>query len=96
MYQGMQETIALCGHVTDQIKKDMEDPHAIPAPIEGNRGLRLTPLQRALARDGTVFETMPKYEPTKAERKLPSILPFSLKGKKKYPSRKRTQTNIPL
>lgn len=95
LFDGVQETVALCGQAAEQIKNEMQDPNATPPPIKGNMGIDLTPFQRALIREGVEFETMPKYVPTEREKKLPRILPFNLQKRKKQ-NRLRTNKNIPL
>lgn len=97
LLDGVSETITLCSQAAEEIKRQMEDPDAAPAPIKGgNLQTNLTPFQRALAREGVEFPpTIPKYVPTKTEKRLPRILDFTLKQKQKQ-NRKRTKDNIPL
>lgn len=93
---GVLETIKLCGIAADEIKQTMLDPHVTPAPIKGNMGIALTPFQRSLAREGIVFTTMPEYVSTKAERRLPKILTFTLRVPKKQRNRRKSPDNPPL
>jgi hypothetical protein len=93
---GVLETVKLCGIAADEIKQTMLDPHATPAPIKGNMGVALTPYQRSLAREGIVFTTMPEYVATKAERKIPKLLTFTLRTPKKRHNRRKSPDNPPL
>lgn len=99
LQQGVNETIKLCAIAKEHLDKQIEDPHAIVAPIYGgNKQTKLTPFQRALQREGTVFpDSIPTVE-TKIERRLPKILKFTLKQKQKPRNRKVniSEGNIPL
>lgn len=99
LQQGVNETIKLCAIAKDHIDKQIEDPHAVVAPIYGgNKQTKLTPFQRMLQREGTQFpSSLPTHE-TKQERRLPKILKFTIKRKQKPRNRKVniSEGNIPL
>lgn len=95
LVDGVIETIKLCAIAADNFKSQMKEPDAIPPPIGAEAGRRLTPLQKTLAREGVVFDTLPKYVPTKAEQRLPRILKFTLKTRKRR-NRRISKDNPPL
>lgn len=96
LLEGTTETIKLCAIAADQFKKQMKEPNAKPPPIGAECGKRLTPFQKMLAREGVKFDTLPKYEPTKAELKLPKMLKFTLKTPKPRKNRRKSADNPPL
>ena len=88
LIDGVNETISLCAIAKENIDKQIEDPHAVTSPIfGGNMQTTLTPFQRMLQREGTVFpSSLPTHE-TKVERRLPKIMTFTIKRKAKRPNR---------
>lgn len=94
---GLDETINLCAKAMDEFKQEMTEPDAKPAPISARiRETNLTPLQRALTREGVLSINTVPLTHTKQELRTPKILKFTLKQKQpKYKDRK-TKDNPPL
>lgn len=96
--QGINDTLALAGQLADEFKREMTEPNANPPPITAScYKFKLTPMQRALQREGKLdsIENLARPKPTKTELRLPKILDFDLTRPKRR-NRNRNKTEPPL
>lgn len=98
--KGVEETIVFCGQAADDYKQAMQDPDARPAPITAqfNWIPNITPMQRALIREGSLaISDLPTHmNPVPvSQKKAPLVFPPSTL-RKQHHKRRRTKNNIPL
>lgn len=92
---GVNETIKFCGAAASELKNQMKEPDAVLQSERGGMGRYLTPKQRLLEMSGVVFSTMPKFIPTKREKKL-KALNFTFKPTIRTKREKITKDNPPI
>lgn len=74
---GIQETIALCAHLRDEIQRAMQEPDATPLHKQGSLRHYITPFQRMLVREGVELPLTPttRHLPeTKIDQKQKKII----------------------
>jgi hypothetical protein len=98
---GIQETIALCAHLRDEILRNMQEPDARPLHKQGSLRHYITPFQRMLVREGVELPLTPttKYIPTKVEtrqKKLIRLIPYEQRALYHRKKRVKGKNYIPL